>query len=169
MLGGRTVGIIGLGRIGRQVVRLLQPFGCRILYHDIAQAQDPGPAWERKEHLRELLEQSDILSLHATAPASGKPILDEKAFHSIKPGVIIINTARGSLIDEDALLQAIRNGTVACAGLDVFRTEPYRGPLLACPQVIATPHVASNTRESRAAMEDEAVEHLLSALEGGGR
>ncbi|MDD1651825.1 MAG: phosphoglycerate dehydrogenase [Methanomicrobiales archaeon] len=169
MLEGRSVGIIGLGRIGRQVVRLLEPFGCRILYHDIAPPPETGPAWERKELLRDLLAQSDIVSLHATAPASGKPILDEEAFHSIKPGVIIINTARGSLIDEDALLRAIRNGTVAGAGLDVFQSEPYRGPLLACPQVIATPHVASNTVESRAAMEDEAVEHLLSALEGRGR
>ncbi|MDD1653174.1 MAG: phosphoglycerate dehydrogenase [Methanomicrobiales archaeon] len=169
LLGGRSVGIIGLGRIGREVARLLEPFGCRILYHDIALPPDTVTAWERKEYLRDLLEVSDILSLHATPPASGKPILDEEAFHSIKPGVIIINTARGSLIDEDALLQAIRNGTVAGAGLDVFRTEPYRGPLLACPQVIATPHVASSTVESRAAMEDEAVEHLLLALEGGGR
>jgi D-3-phosphoglycerate dehydrogenase len=100
---------------------------------------------------------------------SGKPILDEEAFHSIKRGVIIINTARGSLIDEDALLRAIHNGTVAGAGLDVFQTEPYRGPLLACPQVIATPHVASNTLESREEMENEAVGNLLEALEGGGR
>jgi D-3-phosphoglycerate dehydrogenase / 2-oxoglutarate reductase len=167
MLQGRSVGIIGLGRIGHQVARFLEPFGCRILYHDILPATDAMTSWERKETLRDLLEASDILSLHATPPASGKPILDEEAFHSIKPGVIIINTARGSLIDEDALLRAIRNGTVAGAGLDVFRTEPYRGPLLACPQVIATPHVASNTRESRDEMEDEAVGNLLSALEEG--
>jgi len=168
MLQGRSVGIIGLGRIGHQVARFLEPFGCRILYFDILPAKDVGAAWEQKETLREVLEESDILSLHATPTVSGKPILDEEAFHSIKQGVIIINTSRGSLIDEDALLRAIRTGTVAGAGLDVFRTEPYRGQLLACPQVIATPHVASNTRESRDAMEYEAVENLLEALEGGG-
>jgi D-3-phosphoglycerate dehydrogenase len=168
MLQGKAVGIIGLGRIGHQVARFLETFGCRILYYDILPAKNPGAAWERKETLRQVLEESDILSLHATPPVSGKPILDEEAFHSIKRGVIIINTSRGSLIDEDALLRAIRNGTVAGAGLDVFRTEPYRGQLLTCPQVIATPHVASNTWESREAMEYEAAENLLEALGGAG-
>ena len=84
----------------------------------------------------------------------------------VKKGVIIINTARGSLIDETALIQVISSGQVAAAGLDVFPNEPYTGKLLDFPQVVMTPHVASNTNESRQQMEIEAIRNMIEVLEG---
>jgi D-3-phosphoglycerate dehydrogenase len=88
----------------------------------------------------------------------------KREFHICKTGVILINTARGSLVSEEDLVLALSEGKVSAAGLDVFSSEPYHGPLLSFPQVVMTPHVASNTAESRAEMEMEAVQNLISAF-----
>ncbi|HMA05260.1 MAG TPA: NAD(P)-dependent oxidoreductase [Methanomicrobiales archaeon] len=123
----------------------------------------PG-RWRRCETLPELLREADILTIHAAPPLNGRPIIMKRQLHICKKGVILINTARGSLLSEGDLVEALREGRVAGAGLDVFSSEPYQGPLLEFPQVIMTPHVASNTVESRAEMEMEAVQNLISAL-----
>jgi len=161
LLAGKTVGIIGLGRIGFRVATLLSAFGCSICFVDPAAVRDVPGAWQRAASVEALLENSDIVTLHAGPQADGSPVLSAERFRSVKRGIVIINTARGSLIDEDAMAAALKDGTVSGAGLDVFREEPYAGPLLAFPQVVATPHVASNTRESRGEMEREAVQNLL--------
>jgi D-3-phosphoglycerate dehydrogenase len=161
---GKTVGIIGLGRIGYRVASLLDALGCGILFFDTIPVRDVPAAWRQAESIEQLLGTADIVSLHAGAQQDGCPILTGERFRKSKHGIVIINTARGSLIDEDAMVLALKDGTVAAAGLDVFRTEPYSGPLLAFPQVVVTPHVASNTRESRGEMELEAVHSLLAAL-----
>ncbi len=161
----KTVGIIGLGRIGFRVGELLSCLGCPVLYFDPYLRYTPPDSWKRAASFRELLTGADIITLHASAPKRNVPLLNREAFNQCRKGVLVINTARGSLVDEHALVEALQRGIVAGAGLDVFMKEPYDGPLLSFPQVIVTPHVASNTRESRQAMEFEAVENLIVAIE----
>jgi D-3-phosphoglycerate dehydrogenase / 2-oxoglutarate reductase len=164
MVRGKNLGIIGLGKIGRAVATLAENMGLKIMYFD-PWAQDPIPAaWERKTDLNDLLHDADIISLHAPPQSQNRPVLDANAFSVCKKGVVIINTARASLVDENALVDSLDQGIVAAAGLDVVSTEPYRGALLNYPQIIITPHVASNTVESRQQMEIEAVENMLNTF-----
>lgn len=160
MVRGSRLGIVGLGRIGREIARLTGSLGAKILYYDPYVQVSPDPGWDAASSLSYLLSHSDIISLHSPPLPDGAPILGENEFSLIKHGAILINTARGSLIDEQALIQALDRGTIRAAGLDVTVTEPYQGPLLRYPQVIITPHVASNTEESRKEMETEAIENI---------
>jgi D-3-phosphoglycerate dehydrogenase len=168
LLAGKRAGIIGVGRIGRRVGELLEAFGCQVHYYDPADPSGLSPSWTRCRTLPDLLRDADILTIHASPPSDGKPILMKKEFQTCKTGVILINTARGNLISEDDMVLALREGKIGAAGLDVFSSEPYRGPLLGFPQVIMTPHVASNTVESRTEMEVEAVQNLISVFRGMG-
>ena len=164
LLQGKTVGIIGFGRIGSRTGELLSCLGCTVIFYDPFVPASPGPAFKKAGSLAEVLSQADIITLHVPARKGEKPLLDREAFNQCRKGVIIINTARGSLVDEQALYEALKAGTVAGAGLDVTATDPYTGPLLSLPRVIITPHVASNTVESRKAMEHEAVENIMKGL-----
>jgi D-3-phosphoglycerate dehydrogenase len=163
LVSGRTAGIVGMGRIGQRVAGLLEALGCRISYYD--PRVDAGrAAWVRKESLGDLARGADILTLHAPAQPGNRPLIGREIISLCRRGLILVNTARGSLIDEEALAYALEEGIVAGAGLDVFSREPYRGPLLRFPQVVATPHVASNTVETRRQMEMEAVDNMIEAL-----
>lgn len=164
LLAGKTAGIIGLGRIGTRVATILDAIGCSILYYDPYITYAVPDSWGRAEELSTLLSRSDIITLHMPPQAGNKPILNRQAFMACKNGVIVINTARGSLIDEDELVRSIEEGIVAGAGIDVAN-EPVSGSLLGLPQVILTPHVASNTVESRYQMEMEAVDNILHFIE----
>jgi len=164
LLRGKKAGIIGLGRIGSRVGELLSCLGCPVIFFDPFVSRPPDPRWEKAESLNQLLSGADIITLHLPAQKDQPPLLDREAFNQCRRGVIIVNTARGSLVDEQALTDALGSGTVAGAGLDVTVKEPYSGPLLSFPRVIITPHVASNTTESRRAMEQEAVENLIQAM-----
>jgi len=167
LIAGRRVGVIGLGRIGRQVVELLEPFGARLM------ACDPlaDAAWARAHgvslvSLAELLRDSDIVSIHA-AGASDLPLrLGSTELAGMKQGAILINVARGAMIDEDALHAALVSGHLAGAGLDVFVKEPYSGPLCDLPNVVLTPHSATLPVETRIAMETECVRKALDFLAG---
>jgi len=158
-LSGKTVAIIGFGRIGRYVGRLLKPFQIRLLAVDNALEgiveQTPIVS------LEEALPQADIVTLHVSGTSQ---VLGRQEFPTMKDGVFILNAARGGVVDEDGLLEAIKGGKVAGAWIDAFTEEPYHGPLADCPQVILTPHVGSYTRECRKRMEMEAVDNLISAL-----
>jgi len=158
-LSGKTVAIIGFGRIGRYVARLLRPFGAEIIAVDSALEgmveQTPVVS------LKEALARADIVTLHVSGTQT---VLGKQEFDLMKDGVYILNAARGGVIDADALLDAINSGKVAGAWLDTFPEEPYQGPLTQCPQVILTPHVGSYSRECRANMEMEAVDNLMSAF-----
>ncbi len=167
LLQGKTAGIIGMGRIGSRVGEMLSCLGCRIIFYDPYVTTPPKPFFERVDSPEKLISSADIISLHLPAKKGARPILDREAFNLCRPGVIIINTARGSLIDEPALCEALKSGRIAGAGLDVTVEEPYFGPLLSFPQVIITPHVASNTTESRLSMEHEAVENIMNAMKEG--
>lgn len=167
LLGAQTVGLVGLGRIGRRVAELSRAFGSRVL------ASDPYPdqAWAARTGvtlapLDDVLAKSDILSLHAARSATHPLVLGAEAFARMKKGAILVNLARGSMVDEAALLQALQSGHLAGAGLDVFGAEPYSGPLCDLDQVILTPHSATMPVETRAAMELECVDKALRFLGG---
>lgn len=163
LLSGKKVGIVGLGRIGHRVAEIFEMLGCSIFYFDPFLLKSTSMQWIRTNTLEELLETVDIVTLHIPSQ-DDKPLLDKEALELCKPGIVLINTARGSLINEDALAFAIEKGIVWGAGLDVFSTEPYKGKLLNYPQVVTTPHVASNTVESRHQMEIEAINNMINQL-----
>jgi D-3-phosphoglycerate dehydrogenase len=165
LLAGRTLGIIGLGRIGRRLVEVVASWGVQVLAHDVA----PDAAFARRHGVRlvaleDLLKEADIVTLHLPYTPGTEHLMNEAQFRLMKRGALFINTARGKLVDEPALLRALREGRLAGAGLDVFETEPYSGTLCRLPNVITTPHVASFTTESWREMERLAVENLLDEL-----
>jgi D-3-phosphoglycerate dehydrogenase len=159
LLQGKVVGIIGFGSIGQCVGKLTSAFDAKVLYYDPVST---NVAWAKAASMHDLLAQSDIVTIHADAQ---NQILGEKELLSLcKPGVIVVNTSRGSLIDEDILYKALVSGRVAFACLDVFEKEPYNGPLKDLDNVILTPHIGSYAMEARIRMEEMAVENLLKAL-----
>ncbi len=165
LLSGKHVGIIGFGRIGQKVAQLLKPFDVKIGYFDLRQV------WimisNRFEDLNSLLEWADIITVHASIGAQGKPLLGRDELRRMKPGSWIVNTARGGLVDEDALYEALKSGHLAGAALDVFLEEPYTGKLCELDNVVLTPHVATLTGESRLAMEIEASENIIRFFKNG--
>jgi D-3-phosphoglycerate dehydrogenase len=159
LLQGKVVGVIGFGSIGQCVGKLISAFDATVLYYDPVLT---NVDWAKAVPLCDMLSQADIITIHADAQ---NQILGEKKLLSLcKPGVIVVNTSRGSLIDEDALYKALVSGRVAFACLDVFDQEPYCGPLTELKNVILTPHIGSYAQEARIRMEEMAVENLLKAL-----
>jgi len=162
LFAAQTVGVIGLGHIGRRVARLCQAFEATVIAHDPYATQVPGGV--TLVSLEQLLASADIVTLHTPYSAAMHHMLDAKAFAAMKPEVIVINAARGGLVDENALLAALQSGKISAAALDVFEQEPYHGPLIENGNVILTSHVGSLARESRQRMEIEAAENLLQGL-----
>ncbi|OPY36122.1 MAG: Glyoxylate reductase [Methanoregula sp. PtaU1.Bin051] len=165
MLVGKTLGIIGMGRIGKRVAALSSCFGCKVIWHDPWSTADLPPEWVKSDNLQDLLAISDIITIHAAPAQNQKPILNRDTLSLCRKGVIIINTARASFIDETALTEALATGRISAVCLDVQSEEPYDGPLLSFENVIITPHIASNTLETRRQMELEAVHNLVETLE----
>jgi len=157
---GRTVAIIGFGRIGRKVAEFLRPFDVRLLVVD-PYIQDATSCIS----LEEALSAADIVTLHASG---NTVILGPKEFECMKQGTFLLNASRGDLIDEKALLNALEKGIVAGAWLDTFSTEPYHGPLANYLQVILTPHATTYSAQCRLGMEMESVKNLLAGLEANG-
>ncbi|MFM0705069.1 2-hydroxyacid dehydrogenase [Paraburkholderia sediminicola] len=141
-LSGRTVGFVGYGAIPRRLTAALVALGAHVIYYARNAAQESAARWVAS--LQALLEQADIVSLHIPHTPDTHGLLDASAFRSMRRGAVLINTARGELIDERALFDALQSGAVSAAGLDVFATEPASAdnPLLSLPNVVATPHVA---------------------------
>ncbi len=159
LLQGKVVGVIGFGSIGQCVGKLISAFDATVLYYDPVSI---AVAWARPVSIHNLLAQSDIVTIHADAQ---NQILGETELLSLcKPGVIIVNTSRGGLVDEKVLYQALVSERVAFACLDVFDQEPYSGHLSQLENVIMTPHIGSYAQEARIRMEEMAVENLLKAL-----
>lgn len=158
-LAGKELTILGCGRIGGRVGELATAFGAQVIGvdpHYTGQAQGI-PLVSLEEGLR----RADIVSLHCSGETC---LIGARELAMMKSGVFILNAARGGLIDEGALLEALRDGKVAGAFVDTFIEEPYEGPLCGCDRVILTPHIGSYTAECRSQMELEAVDNLLSAL-----
>jgi D-3-phosphoglycerate dehydrogenase len=156
-----TIGLLGFGRVGRMVERYLRPFAPRVLVHDPAVSREDVPQRVRWADLPSLLAESDLVSLHVSRAKEAGPLLGAKEIAMMKRGSFLVNTARGFLVDEEALEEALRRGHVAGAALDVFQDEPSTGPLAALPNVLCTPHVASLTRASRASMEHGAAANIV--------
>lgn len=159
LLSGKTVGIIGFGAIGRRFGELCRAFGCRILFNDPAVSVC---GWAAAAALDDLLVVADVVSLHVSGTAR---LLGATELARCKRGAVIVNTARGGLVDEQALAEALAVGTLGGAALDVFAQEPYAGPLSTFENVVMTPHIGSYAVEARVRMEEMAVDHLLAALE----
>ena len=162
LLAAQTVGIIGLGHIGQRVAHLCQAFGANVIAHDPHLKQSPQDV--KLMTFEQLLSEADIITLHMPYSADTHHLLDANAFASMKSGAIIINAARGGLIDESALSKALDHRQLGAAALDAFEQEPYKGPLIRNDKVILTSHIGSLARESRQRMEIEAAENLLQGL-----
>jgi D-3-phosphoglycerate dehydrogenase len=168
-LAGRCVGLVGLGHIGTRVATLLKAFGCRVLAVDpfLDRATCAARNAEKVE-LPELLAESDIVSLHAPLTKLTRGLFDAQAFARMRQGAVFVTTARGGIHDEEALLEALRSGRIAAAGLDVWDEEPPppEHPLLAHPAVLASQHIAGVTHESRQRVSRMAAE-AFSAIAAG--
>lgn len=166
LLSACTVGLIGGGRIGARVAELVGAFGAEVLVADPQLTAAPAPA--RLVDLDTLLATSDIVSLHVPLTDATRELIDAEAIRTMRDDAILINAARGGLVDEAALAAALATGTLAGAGIDVFATEPYDGPLTRLDNVVLSPHAGSAARETRQRMEREAAEQLAAALHQAG-
>jgi glyoxylate reductase len=168
-LRGQTLGVFGMGRIGQAVARRAAAFGMRVRYHGrrgLPEAEERalGATWAGWE---ELLETSDVLTLHAPLTPETRHVVDAAALARMRPGSFLINTARGPLIDEAALVRALREGRLAGAGLDVYEHEPDLAPgLLELEGVVLLPHIGSATRGTRTAMAMLAARNAYAVLSG---
>ncbi len=163
-LEGRTLGVIGCGRIGKRVASIAKALGMRVIVYS-RHAADESVGENRT--LAALLAEADVISLHCPSTPETRNLLDASAFAAMKPGAMLINTARGAVVDHDALADALRSGHLAGAGLDVYPQEPaIPEALLAMDNVVCTPHVGANTAQTRAAMLEACAEQILDALAG---
>jgi phosphoglycerate dehydrogenase-like enzyme len=169
-LAGRTLGILGLGRHGRPVARIAAAFGMLALAWD----RDPGREYPDDEPVAErlplddLLERSDVVSVHLRLSPASTGLLDRGRLARMRPGAILVNTARGAIVDERALVEALRGGRLAGAGLDVFATEPLPAdhPLRTAPNVVLTPHIGWKVEEVFTEWAEIAAEQLAAWLAG---
>src|SRR5215208_4322212 len=165
---GSTVGVIGMGRIGTRFARLAHGLGARIVYT----SQSPKPEAERElgaEQLRlaELLERSDVVSLHAPATSETRGLIGASELELVGPHGVLVNTSRGPLVDSEAVADALGTGTLGAAGLDVYENEPEVSPrLLAAPRCVLLPHIGSATVPSRDGMASVVADNVIAVLEG---
>ncbi len=163
---GKTLGVIGIGRIGREVAKRALCFGMRVIAYDKYVSESPIPE-VKMVSLEELLRESDFVTLHIPPDPAG-PVIGKREIETMKDGAYIINCARGGVVDEEALLEALDSGKLAGAGLDVFAEEPpTNGRLLRHPKVTLTPHIGAQTREAQARVGDEVAEIVISFVRGG--
>jgi glyoxylate/hydroxypyruvate/2-ketogluconate reductase len=164
---GTTLGILGMGRIGRAIARRAAGFSMPVIYHNRTRLPADLEGGARFVPLPELLRESDHLVLVVPYSAEVHHLIDAAALAQMKPTVVLVNIARGGVIDDRALVAALRDGHIAAAGLDVFENEPALHPgLLELENVVLTPHIASSTRATRMAMAQLAVTNLRAALAG---
>lgn len=169
-LAGKCLGLIGLGHIGRAVAQRARAFEAAVCYTDPVRASP-----EEEEELGavytsfdELLSAADIVSLHLPATPQTRHIIDARALQRMRPGSVLINTARGSLVNEEALVQSLQSGHLGGAGLDVYEQEPpdAGSPLFSLPNVVLTPHIAAGTRDALVAKMDAAFANMLRVTRG---
>ena len=166
---GKTLGILGFGRIGRAVARRASGFDMRVLYHD---AVRPAPAVERELRVtyaepETILREADFVSLHTPLLPETRHLINERTLRLMKKTALLVNAARGPIVDEAALVRALKEGWIAGAGIDVFEEEPRIHPGLApLPNVVLAPHIASASRDTRIAMATLAVRNCLAVLDG---
>jgi len=163
-IGGKTLGLVGYGSIGRLTGQLGQALGMRVIAHDAA--LPPADATVPMRSLDALLAEADVVSLHVPLSDGTRHLLDAARLAAMKPGAVLINTARGGVVDEAALAQALRTGRIAGAALDVFEAEPLPSgsPLAGCPNLLLTPHIAGVTAEANERVSSLIATRVLEAL-----
>ncbi|HJQ75268.1 MAG TPA: phosphoglycerate dehydrogenase [Gaiellaceae bacterium] len=168
-LAGKTLGVLGFGRIGQQVARRALGLGMRVVAYDpyVSAERFRELGAERVETPEDAYAAADFLTLHLPLTAETRGSVGAAAFEAMRPGVRIVNAARGELVDEDALVAALGSGRVGGAALDVFGSEPYAGPLLELDNVVVTPHLAASTGEAQDRAGVIVAEQVAAALEGG--
>jgi D-3-phosphoglycerate dehydrogenase len=168
-LEGKTLGILGFGRIGQQVARRALGLGMQVVAYDpfVGDERFRELGVEPCESVDAVLAVSDVVSLHSPLTDETRGLIDRDALATMKPGARLVNAARGALVDEGALIEAIRSGRLAGAALDVFSSEPYSGPLLELDEVVVTPHLAASTDEAQDRAGLIIAEQVVAALSGG--
>jgi D-3-phosphoglycerate dehydrogenase len=168
-LRGKTLGLIGFGKVGQEVAKRARYLGMHVIAHDPFIAERAAQDVDVKlVSLNDLYAAADVISLHATLNKTTRDMINREAFSQMKAGVLLVNCARGELVDEAALLAALESGKVAGAGLDVFREEPSKNlPLLGHPKVIATPHLAASTIEAQEQVGVDIAEQVRDYLQSG--
>lgn len=167
LLCGKTVGIVGAGAIGKRTAALCKAFGCSVIAYSRSAVQDPSI--DEQVTLEELLKRSDIVSLHCPLTPQTKGMIGREQIGLMKKGAFLINTARGGVLDSEALSEALKEGRLGGAACDVFETEPplsTEHPLLHCPNTIVTPHIAFASVESMEQRAEIVFENLYSWLNG---
>lgn len=167
---GKTVAILGLGRIGRAIVDRLKPFGFgKFIYHNRHRLpEDEENGCEYVASIDDFYQQADVISINIPLNTHTKHLVNKEAFDKMKEGVVIVNTARGPVVDEKALIAALKSGKVRGAGLDVFEDEPHiPKELLELPQVLTTPHMGTHSVQTRWRMEKLVLDNAISALKTG--
>lgn len=163
-LRGRTLGIVGCGRIGCETARMAKALGMNVIGYS---RRGADPAFATPVSLPDLLASADIVSLHCPLTAETRGLIGHDAFAAMKPGAMLINTARGAVVDTDALLSAIESGRLAGAGLDVYPDEPQiPQALLTHANIVCTPHIGTNTQQTRDDMARACSRQILDALAG---
>ena len=166
---GKTIGILGLGRIGLEVLKRAQGFPVDVVYHDVVRKEKLEEKYGVKYvEFDELLSSSDVLTIHVDLNKTSRKLINAEALSKMKPSALIVNTSRGPVIDESALVDALTNGTLGGAALDVFEVEPtpLANKLLSMPNVLATPHIASASWETRRKMAVRSTGNVLAYLKG---
>jgi glyoxylate reductase len=165
----KTLGILGLGRIGTEVLKRSQGFSVKTIYYDIRRQQDLEKEYGIEfVSFNELLCRSDILTIHVSLQESSRRMINGEAFDNMKPSALIVNTSRGKVIDEKALIKALQEKKIAGAALDVFEEEPIplENPLLKLENVLLSPHCSSATWETRRKMAERSIGNVRAFLEG---
>ncbi|MFH1306790.1 MAG: NAD(P)-dependent oxidoreductase [Candidatus Micrarchaeota archaeon] len=159
---GKTLGIIGMGRIGHSVAKKASSLGMNVIYYDHKKKE---VEFQYFPSIDEMLPNADIISLHASASEDSPPLISTKQFSKIKKGAFLINTARGSLIDEDALVEALNSGKLGGAAIDVYSREPYiNGSLTRLDNILLTPHIGASTKEAQLRIGDDLIAQLRKEL-----
>ena len=169
-LRGKTLGIIGLGRIGSRVAELARVFGMRVVAYDpyVSREKAERLGVELKQRLEDLLRESDFVSIHAVLTEETEGMIGERELRLMKPTAYLVNTARGAIVDEEALVRALEGGWIAGAALDVYEREPPSSRLAGLENVILTPHVGASTVEAQKRIARVLAEKILVALENIG-
>jgi D-3-phosphoglycerate dehydrogenase len=160
--GRSRIGIVGLGHVGSRVAKVSVVLGSEVGYTDL---HVDNPAYQRFDNVEKLAEWADVLTIHLPHDEETHNTVNEDILTALGPGGVVINTARGGLVDEEALYRALRDGRLAGAALDVFAEEPYQGPLTEFPNVLLTCHMGSYAKQVRAAMETEALRNAINHLD----
>jgi len=168
-IGEKTLGIVGLGRIGSAIAQRMQDgFGVKIIYYDIKRNEELEKKFKIEyRELDDLLKESDFVSLHTALTPETKHLINAERLKKMKPTAYLINTSRGPIIDEKALVEVLKNNGIAGAALDVYENEPeLTSGLTELENIVLTPHIASATKETRDKMAEMAANNVIAALKG---